>query len=66
MRLRSRVLATVAAEVGITDRQLAETLHVTAAELRPVIGQLIGTRRLDSCWGYLVLPVRPAAGGQPA
>ena len=61
MRLRRQVLALVAAEVGLTDRQLASRLGVTTRELKPVVGQLIGTRRLDSCWGYLVLPVRPAA-----
>ncbi len=66
MRLRRRVLDLVTSEVGLTDSQIASRLGVTAAELRPVIGQLIGTRRLDVCWGYLVIPARPAAAERAA
>lgn len=66
MRLRRRVLDLVAAELGLTDRQLASRLGVTAQELRPVVGQLIGTRRVDVCAGYLVIPVRSAVEGRAA
>ena len=60
-RLRKPALDTVATSVGLDDSQLASLLGVTAAELRPVVGYLIGTRQLDVCHGYLVIPAVPAA-----
>lgn len=53
-RLSRRVLEVLAREVGLTDRMLAERLGVTTAELTPVIGMLLGTRRIDRCHDYLV------------
>ena len=53
-RLSRPVLEVLARELGLTDRMLAERLGLTIAELRPVIGMLLRTRRIDRCHEHLV------------
>jgi hypothetical protein len=60
-RLSRRVTAMLTAGSGMTDEALAERLNVTRAELRPVVGMLLGRGRVERCRDYLVL-VPPAAG----
>lgn len=58
-RLSRDVVALVTTEVGLTDLGIAEELGVTVAELRPVIGMLIGRRKLVRCDEYLTVPQTP-------
>jgi hypothetical protein len=43
----------------MTDRALSERLNVTAAELRPVTGMLLGRGKLARCRDYLVVAADP-------
>ncbi len=54
-----RVVAILESDIGRTDHDLAAMLGITVAELRPIVGALYGQRRIDRCWSYCVLPVRP-------
>jgi hypothetical protein len=54
-RLSRRVLEALADEGGLTSQMLAERLGVTAAELRLVVGMLIGRGRVERRGNYLVL-----------
>jgi hypothetical protein len=65
-RPRAAIVDTVRANIGLDDRQLAHLLGTTTTEIKPVIGYLIGTRQLDVCQGYLVLPVTPTRHGVTA
>lgn len=61
-RLSRRALEVVAGQVGLTDLMLAERLGVTLAELRPVLGMLLGRGKIERAGDYLVLgPARGAA-----
>lgn len=60
--LSRRVLALLTTDPGRTDSDLAERLGVTRPELRPVIGMLLGRRKIERAGDYLVLaPTRGAA-----
>ena len=59
-RLSRRTLEALAREGDLTVPMLAERLGVTAAELRPVVGMLIGRGRVERRGNYLVLA--PAVG----
>ena len=56
-RLSRQVTAILSADAGRTDSDLAERLGVTLTELRPVIGMLIGWKRVEP---------GPATGATPA
>lgn len=64
MNLAGNALSVLAADLGRTDADLARILGVGMAELRAVAGWLYGTRRVDRCATYLVLPPRPAEGSR--
>lgn len=66
-RLSRQIAVILGAEPGMTEPALAERLSVTAAELRPVIGMLLGRGKLERCRDYLVLAAGPAlsSGGTP-
>lgn len=64
-QLARRVPGLLEAELGLTDRQLAERLGVTMAELRAPIAVLIRQGLVDRCWtGTESHVVAPAAAGQ--
>jgi transcription initiation factor IIE alpha subunit len=65
-RLSRRVLEVLAAKTALTDHQIAERLGVSAAELRPVLGMLLGRRQLERCGDYLTLVSQSPAGGDAA
>jgi hypothetical protein len=54
-RLSRRTLEAIAREGGLGDRMLAERLGVTVAELRPVLGMLLGRGKVQRCDDYLVI-----------
>ena len=61
-QLSRRALDVLAGDVGLTARMLAERLGVTAAELRPVLGMLLGRSKVERAGDYLILaPARGAA-----
>jgi len=60
-RLGRQIEGILAREIGLTDAALASHLKVTMAELRPVVGVLYRQRRVDLCWGYVVLSSRATA-----
>jgi hypothetical protein len=62
-RLSRQALSILATEPGLTEQALAERLSVTAAELRPVTGMLLGRGQLERCNEYLVLAAVSEAAG---
>ena len=64
-RLARRVIGALTREPGLTERQLAARLRVSAAELRPVVGMLLGRRRVQRCDDYLVIAAAPAPDPDP-
>ena len=58
-----RIIGALTTETALTERQLAARLRVSAIELKPVLGMLIGRRRVERCWtgtdSYLVLAPAP-------
>jgi hypothetical protein len=59
-RLSRQVVVILSADPGRTESDLAGRLGVTLAELRPVVGMLIGRGRLERCWDCLVLGPKAA------
>jgi DNA-binding MarR family transcriptional regulator len=62
-RLSRSVLRQLDREPGLTGNQLAKRLNTSYADLRPVLGMLIGRGVVERCGDYLVAAVKPDAGG---
>jgi hypothetical protein len=65
-RLAHRITEILATEPALTERQLAERLDATAADVHRVVGMLLGRRQLERCGDYLALASQPPAGGDAA
>ena len=59
-RLARRAVDEVSAAGGLTDRMLAERLGISADDLKPITGMLIGRGRLQRCDSYLVVVPDPS------
>lgn len=62
-RLSRRAISILASDPGLTEHSLAERLAISAAELHPVVGMLLGRGQLERCGEYLVLTASSGATG---
>lgn len=64
--LNKRIVPLVAAEIGMTDTEIAERLEVPIADVRQAARILYRQRRVDMCAGYVVAVPSRAVGRRAA